>query len=86
VYLISEFSIYRFNFAELRLELFYELYEKNHSNTFKCIKTDKKNQRLYLGIKNSVLVLEEDLSNNFSVEKIHDLDVNSIDVNTNKNH
>jgi hypothetical protein len=35
---------------DLKVELFYELYEKTYSNTFKFIKTDKKNQRIYLGI------------------------------------
>lgn len=86
VYLISEFSIYRFNFSDLKLELFYELYEKNYQNTFKFIKTDVKNHKIYLGIRNSVLILEEDLSNNFSIERTHDLDINSIDVNQCKNH
>lgn len=86
VYLLSDYSLYKFSFTELRIELFYELYEKNNLKTFHCISSDPKNKRLYLGIGNSILILEEDLSNNFSIEKVHDLNVNHLDVNSNKNH
>ena len=40
VYLISEDSIYRYNFNELRLELFYELYNKSVDQKFSYVKTD----------------------------------------------
>ena len=86
VYLMSSYSIYRYNFVDLRLELFYELYDKQPMNIFKTMKADKKNKRLYLGLKNNILILEEDLGNNFSIEGAHDLRINHIDVNTNKNH
>lgn len=50
VYLTSDDSIYRYNFNELRLELFYELYNKSANQKFNYIKTDPKNKRLYLAL------------------------------------
>lgn len=86
VYLVSDFSIYRYNMNDLRLELFYELYDKSTQNSFSFIKCDLKTKKIYLGQSSNVLVLDEDLSNNTTIERVHDMSVSQIDVNPNKTH
>ncbi len=71
---------------EMKLELFYEVSNKTRKNVFTTIKIDAKNKRIYLGQKDSILILNEDLSTNYTIEHAHDLNVNYLDVNTNKNH
>ncbi len=70
----------------MKLELFYELYEKQPQKTFNFFTPDSKNSRLYFGLGDNILILEEDLTNNFSIEDAHDLHINYLDVNSNKNH
>ena len=40
VYILDSFSVYRFNFMEMKLELFYELSDKSLGNSFTTLKVD----------------------------------------------
>lgn len=86
VYMLSDYSIFKYNLNSMKFELFYDNYNKTGGQLFRCIKTDKKNRRLYVGQKNNILILDQSLQNNTTIRKAHDLPINNIDTNVNKNH
>jgi len=70
----------------MKLENFYDLANKTRKKIFNFIKSDEKYKRLYIALKDSILVLTDDLSTNFSIDDCHDLNINFLDVNSNKEH
>jgi hypothetical protein len=86
VYVTSDHEVYKYNLVDLRFEVFYELYKKKSSSRFLSIKADPKAKAIYVSQKNKILVLDENLKNNITIEGAHDNIVNHIDINVNKQH
>jgi hypothetical protein len=86
VYVAACHEIYKYNLVDYRFEVFYELYKKKSSSEFLAIKADPKSKLFYVSQKNKILVLDDQLKNNITIEGAHDNHVNHIDVNINKHH
>lgn len=86
VYILSDYSIYRYNLNDMKFELFYDNYKKSDTGVFTSIKADRKNRKLYIGQKNNILIMDQNLQDIKTLEKAHDLSINCIDINVNKNY
>ena len=86
VFIAADHEIYRYGLADYRLEVFYELYKKQGSSRLLALRGDAKSRLLYVAQKNKILVLDEQLKGNTTIEGAHDNSVTHIDANANKQH
>ena len=86
IYVLSDYSVYKYNLNDMKFELFYDNYKKSDTGVFTSIKADKKNKKLYIGQYNNIIILDQNLQDIRTLEKAHDMAVNCIDINVNKNN